>query len=318
MSIKIDLNDKKILHELDKNARISYSEIAKKIRLSKNSVINRIKVLEKNKIILGYNALINVNNLGYTTYDIYLKFKDSSFEKEQEIISDLIKNKHAWLVAKVEGNINLSLLISTKTPEEFDQIWDKIYQKIKPYVEVTRIAILLEYHHFPRKYLMDKYEKETTIIAKRGNNKIDKTDEQLIKLISSNARISLLELSNKLNMTTKTIAARIKHLEKEKIILGYRVNLNFQEMGYNYYKLMINLNDLGIRKQMYNFIQAHKNVVYFDKFIGGSDFEFDVEIESFDKFTAFLDELKKKFGHLINNYNYLNPTMIYKSNYFSN
>jgi len=76
----MDLKDRKILHELDKNARISASEIAKRIRLSKNSVINRIKRLEQEKIILGYNTLTNINNLGYTTYDIYLKFKDTSFE----------------------------------------------------------------------------------------------------------------------------------------------------------------------------------------------------------------------------------------------
>ena len=85
--MKLDLKEKKILHELDKNARISFSEIAKRIRLSKNSVINRIKELEKEEIILGYNTLININSLGYTTYDIYLKFKNTNYEKEKEIIN---------------------------------------------------------------------------------------------------------------------------------------------------------------------------------------------------------------------------------------
>ncbi len=313
----MDLKDRKILHELDKNARISASEIAKRIRLSKNSVINRIKRLEQEKIILGYNTLTNINNLGYTTYDIYLKFKDTSFEKEEEIIDYLMKNKEVWLLAKVEGNINLSLLISTKTAEEFDQIWNNIYGKIKPNIEIVRIAILLEYHHFPRKYLLEKQEKETVIIGKQGNNKIDKLDEELLRLLSSNARISLLELAEKLKLNPKSISLRVKRLEKEKIILGYRVNLNFRKMGYNYYKMMIHLNNLSVRKKLYNYVKTNENVVYFDKFIGGTDFEFDLEIESFEKFLQFLEELKKKFGEAISSYNYLNPTIIYKSEYFS-
>lgn len=313
----MDLKDRKILHELDKNARISFSEIAKRIRLSKNSVINRIRYLEQQQIILGYNTLININALGYTTYDIYLKFKDTTFEKEQEIITDLIRNKAIWLLAKVEGNINLSLLISTKTPEEFNQIWENIYERIKPKVELVRIAILLEYHHFPRKYLLDKSEKETVIIGRRGNLFIDQLDESLLKELSYNARVSSLELAQKLKLNPKTISLRIKKLEKEKVILGYRVNLNFRKMGYNYYKMMINLNQLNVRNEMYNFIKNHKNVVYYDKFIGGTDFEFDLEVESFDIFLQFLEELKKNFGENISNYNYLNPTIIYKAQYFS-
>ena len=315
--MKIDLKDKKILHELDKNARISFSEIAKKIRLSKNSVINRIKEMEKEQVILGYNALININNLGYATYDVYLKFRGTSIEKEQQIIKEMIKNKDIWFVSKCEGNVNLALLISTKTPEEFDEIWNKVYEKIKSYVEIVRIAILLEYHHFSRGYLLEKPSSEAVIIGKRGNNKLDKKDEALLRNLSANARISLLELSEKLNLNPKSIAMRIKKLEKEGIILGYKVNLNFRKIGYTYYKIMLSLNDLKIKPELYNYIKANKNVVYFDKFIGGEDFEFDLEIESFESFLVFMENLKKKFGKAIEGYTYLNPTIIYKSQYFS-
>ena len=314
--MKLDLKNKKILHELDKNARISFSEIATKIRLSKNSVINRIREMEKEEIILGYNALININNLGYTTYDIYLKFKGATLEKEKEIIDSLIKNKNVWLVAKVEGNINLSLLISTKTPEEFDNIWNKIYEGIKPFAKIIRVAILLEYHHFPRNYLLGNYLDETVIIGTRKNNKIDRTDEALLKALSQNARMSLLELSEKLKINPKTISSRLKRLEREEVILGYKINLNFRKIGYTYYKVMLQLNNLKIKSQLYNYIKANKNVIYYDKFIGGEDFEFDLEIESFEEFLNFMEDLKKKFKQAIEDYSYLNPTIIYKSSYY--
>jgi len=316
--MELDLKDKKILYELDKDARISFSEIAKKIKLSKNSVINRIKFLEQEKIILGYNSLININQIGYATYDVYLKFQDTTPEKEQEIIDFVLKNKDVWFVGKVEGNINLALLISTKTPEEFYDIWDKIYRKINKFVKLVRIAILLEYHHFTREYLLDKDASARSIatIGRKEYTEIDEKDIRILKLLSHNARISLLDLSDKLKLTTKAIRERMKKLEKKGVILGYKVNLNFQKLGFDYYKLMISLNDLEIRDKLCDWIRTKPNVVYFDKFINGADFEFDVEIGSFERFIQLLDDMKREFKGAIKEIQWFKPTMIYKSSYF--
>ncbi|VVB79708.1 HTH-type transcriptional regulator LrpA [uncultured archaeon] len=317
--MKIDLYDRKILYELDKNARVSFSKIAKKVRLSKNSVINRIKLLEKEKIILGYNTLINVNQIGYTTYDVYLKFVDTTPEKEQEIIDSVTKNKDVWMVSKVEGAINLAILISTKTPEEFYKIWDTIYRKINNFVKLVRISILLEYHHFTKEYLLDKdaSARSTATIGKKEYTIVDEKDLKILKLLSENARVSLLDLSDKLDLTTKSIRDRIRKLEEKEIILGYKINLNFQKLGFEYYKILVSLNDLEIRDRLYNWIRTKPNVVYFDRFINGADFEFDVEINSFEKFVALLEDMKRDFRGVIQEVQWFKPTMIYKSNYFS-
>ena len=45
--MKLDRKDYRIMHELDLNSRQSYSEIAKKVGLNKDSVINRINKLKK-------------------------------------------------------------------------------------------------------------------------------------------------------------------------------------------------------------------------------------------------------------------------------
>jgi DNA-binding Lrp family transcriptional regulator len=316
--MELDLIDKKILYELDKNARISFSELAKKVRLSKNSVITRVKNLEKDQIILGYNTLINVNQLGYTTYDVYLKFVDTTPEKEQEIIDFALKNKDVWLVSRVEGNINLAILISTKTPEEFYQIWDNIYAKIKRYVELVRIAILLEYHHFTREYLLGKETnlRNSVIIGKREYIEIDEKDQKLLKLFSHNARISLIEISEKIKLTPKAVRERIKKLQQKGIILGYKINFNFEKLGFRYYKLLLTLNELEIRNKLYDWIRSKPNVVYYDKFINGADFEFDVEIESSEKFFELIADMKREFKGNIKEIVWFNPTIIFKSSYF--
>jgi len=42
---KLDLKDRKILHELDKNSRQSFRIIGRKVSLSKDVVANRVKKL---------------------------------------------------------------------------------------------------------------------------------------------------------------------------------------------------------------------------------------------------------------------------------
>ena len=71
--MELDLKDKKILTELEMNARIPHSELGKRIGLSKQVIKYRIEKLEKGKYIQGYNALIDLERLGETIYVVYLK-----------------------------------------------------------------------------------------------------------------------------------------------------------------------------------------------------------------------------------------------------
>ncbi len=61
----IDATDKKILNELQVNARITTKELANKLGLSTTPVFERIKKLEKNGLIKDYVALIDGKKLNY-------------------------------------------------------------------------------------------------------------------------------------------------------------------------------------------------------------------------------------------------------------
>ena len=59
----LDEFDNKILSVLEKNARLSYSEIGEQVGLSRVAVKNRMNILEEKGIIQGYVALINPTGL---------------------------------------------------------------------------------------------------------------------------------------------------------------------------------------------------------------------------------------------------------------
>jgi Lrp/AsnC family leucine-responsive transcriptional regulator len=60
---KIDSIDKNILFELQKNGRLSNIELSKRVGLSATPCLERVKRLENDKFIVGYQAILNPKKL---------------------------------------------------------------------------------------------------------------------------------------------------------------------------------------------------------------------------------------------------------------
>lgn len=63
MTKKIDRIDKNILFELQKNGRLSNIELSKRVGLSATPCLERVKRLESDKFIIGYQAILNPHHL---------------------------------------------------------------------------------------------------------------------------------------------------------------------------------------------------------------------------------------------------------------
>jgi len=61
----LDELDTKILRRLNENARQSFRDIARELRVSISTISNRVKRLEREGIILGYAPLLDEKKLGY-------------------------------------------------------------------------------------------------------------------------------------------------------------------------------------------------------------------------------------------------------------
>ncbi len=64
--------------------------------------------------------------------------------------------------------------------------------------------------------------------------KLDKRDLQIISLLLMNSRVSAREIARRLGLSTGTVQARLKRLEAIGVIKGYTVDLNLEELGYQF------------------------------------------------------------------------------------
>lgn len=297
--IKLDLKDRKILYELDKNSRQSNSEIAKNVGLNKNTVNYKIKRMTDEGIISGYYATIDSSKLGYFSVRIYLKFFNTTSEEEEKMIKWLKENKTVGVLARIETICDLVLMTWVRDIYEFEDFLGEFKKRFRKYFWQERVHIFSGVLHFKRKYLLPENKRdlrEFESIGGREKVNYDELDLKILRLIAENARMPLIEISEKLKADDRTIAFRIKQLEKKKVIQGYRVNLNLSKLGYEYYKINFILDDYAKHSQLQDFCQNHLNVIYIDKTLEDLDFEIDVEIKNKEELFKLIEEIKKKFN----------------------
>ena len=116
--IKLDLTDRKILAELDKNCRIPTTKLARIVRKSRQAVEYRIEQLVKKGVIVSFNAAFNPHKMGYKIYKIYLKLRNVPEEK-QKLFEYLKSSGIVYWMGECSGTWDLIFAVFTKNDYEF-------------------------------------------------------------------------------------------------------------------------------------------------------------------------------------------------------
>lgn len=314
--VKLDLKDRKILFELDTNSRQSYQEIANNVGLSKDSVFYRIKRLEREGIIQRYQTLIDVGKLGYTSFRIFYKLQNTTPEKEEEILNYLKNHRIVVWMASVEGYWAINTWILCKEISELEAFWKDFTFKYINHLADKQLSVFTDITYFSRAYFLPDKKNEISIkfVTAPKKTEVDKTDIKILQILNLNARISLLEISEKIGLSAKQISARIRSLEERKIIIGYRTMFDLQKLGYLYYRLHIKVKNLTKEREntFRQFAFIHPNIIYDHYSICGPDLEIDIQVESIEKLRSIINELKDKFSDIIQGYDVLQYLKEYK------
>ena len=304
---KLDLRDWQLLRELDLDARRPLSSLAKKLRLSKEGIAYRVKRLVEKGVIRGFNAIVDISTLGYFGGGFMVKFQHCTREKEQEIIDYFKPKESVWWLNSRGGEYNLGVAIWAKNTHEFYMFQEEFLEEYRGNMMKTKPRIYHKMYQFPRTYLGKKRvqrEEKPKILWNGIPQKYDKIDFSILKLISTNARLSHVEIARRLKLTPAIVSYRIKKMEEKGIILGYRAVLDLDKIGYYWYKVDFYINDFKRKKELLAFASAHPNIIYAYDAIGAADFEIELEVRGTDELLGVIDEIRSRFSDLIINYEY--------------
>jgi len=296
-AINMDMKDRKILYELDMDARQPISRIAKKVRLSKETVNYRMKQLEKKGIIKGYYAALDISKLGYLFCRIFLRFQNVSQQKEQEIINFCKKYYCAGWMYTVDGSWDLVFAIYPKDIKEIEKFCDSLSYKYGKFILNKSISIATTIWHFKNNYLYEKKDYSEAILGEQSTIKIDSKDFELLRLLARNARFPIIDLAQKLKLSPNAVKYRIKNLVQNKIIIAFRADININALGYEHYKVFLQLQNLDQSKldNLIDFFRKNNNVIYVTKPLGPADLEFEIILRNEKELHVFLRELRNRF-----------------------
>jgi DNA-binding Lrp family transcriptional regulator len=320
MAEKLDLKDRKILYELDKNARIPSSTIAKKVGLTPEGVNYRIKRFEKEGIVTGYQTVINLSKLGIIQFKIVLSLHYISEKELEDIIIELKKKEYTKHIGTVFGNWDLIISMEAGDYSKVEEIKNEVLSMFGKSVREKAISILVNTNVFSRNYFMEVNTKVDSrkIMDNSERIKLDKLDMEILKIISVNSRKSLVDLADKLHSTVRIINYRIKQMEKKEIISGYRISIDYNKLGIKFYKCFLYLGSPDLRRinELKNYFVSHKNIIHDVKVLGNWDYEPEFEVFSEEEFEKILGEMKDKFSDIISRVDVVTIRKEYKFVYF--
>lgn len=288
----LDKTDKKILFELEKNARIPDTQLAKKVNKSKDSVRYRINKLEEQGIIKNYKTWIDYSKLGFRTSTIYLSTLNLA-EKKQQLINQLKKDKRVYWYGIAEGVWNIGITYFIKSNQDLLNIKNELASKYKDLITDLKITSLAGVSVHEKTFLIDEPSKFTTFTEETENIKLDKIEKEILKNIYFNSKINLAELSHKCNSTVDIVRGRMKKLEKQGIIIRYTIEIDYQKIGYELYKSFVYLSNYSPSEitSMMNFAEKSNKIINVVKQIAPWEFELILFVKDFQEYLQTTKEL---------------------------
>ncbi len=138
----IDERDRKILEELCRNSRISYSELAKKLGISDVAIIKRIRKLEETGVIKKYTIVVDPSKLGYKS----ISFTGINVDPQKlfNVIEELKGMDEIKYLALTSGDHHLIAVIWCSDQDELREIHRRIsmidgVERIYPSILINKL-----------------------------------------------------------------------------------------------------------------------------------------------------------------------------------
>lgn len=134
---------------------------------------------------------------------------------------------------------------------------------------------------------------------------MDLINEQIIKELSNDSRLSMSELGRRVHLSSPAVKERVLQLEEKQIIKKYTIELNQKKYGYPISAII----EATIKNTRYEDFKAHikreENIDFCYRISGAACFMLKANFKTFEDGETFIDELIP-FAHTKTNFIFSN------------
>ena len=268
IEVKLDAKDVKLLQNYCENATMPLKLLAKKIGLSREATAYRIKRLTKEGLITRIAAKIDASRFYPNAYCLFLRFSKLNDAIRNMAVDVLVKNENTMWVTTAGGEFDLITSFLTQNSEQLariiKQLESALGKNLKDYAVLT-------YEKEYKNRFSDLFDEQGTIEhtphiirAYQPAGTLDDADLTLLYALSLNANLTNKQLSEMTSLTPEAVRIRIKNLEKQNLIHGYRAMLDICKLKRETYYLLIKFDGLSAENEqkLQTYILQNKHIYY--------------------------------------------------------
>jgi Lrp/AsnC family leucine-responsive transcriptional regulator len=142
--------------------------------------------------------------------------------------------------------------------------------------------------------LWDNTETKSTGGYVMAGNIPDATDWRILDILQENARTSINEMAGALNLSVEETSSRVRRMEEDGVITGYRAEINPRKAGYNISAIISVSTDGASHDQIINDALANNpEVTSCWSVTGASDFMIEAHVPSLEFLEELLNDLAR-------------------------
>ncbi|MDD5015438.1 MAG: Lrp/AsnC family transcriptional regulator [Atribacterota bacterium] len=313
--------DRKLIYELEKDARQPVTTLAKALRASQQVISYRLKALEEKEIVGEYYTILNIGKLGYTSFRTMIRLTEINESIHKQIIGYLKKQPNVLWLVECGGRWDILVNFLAKNIVHYEQLLSSLRKEFPKNIQNYDILTTVSGMQFGRDYLLSNRrisEASPKFGGEVESEKLDKLDLKILSNLSENARMNAVEISESCEVSPNTTILRIKDLKKRGIIQGFKPLIHLEKTSFKAYKALIKFQNLteAREKAIVEKARENVNIVGIIKLIGSWDFEIEFEIQNNEQLLKLTRDFRDEFKDVIKELEVMPLYREYKYNFF--
>jgi len=297
--MKLTQQDIKLLAYIYQGSREPITKIAKECKLSREQVNYKLKKFQDNGLIKKFVTIFNYPSLGYNVFSILL------LKSNKEI--KLTNTRGIIGYSNIIGTYDYYIILLSKNEQEMKKTIMQIVSENKEIVENYKIIKPYFTEMYPLKFIQNRLTFD--ILEKTEKQKLTEADKKILKILEKDARIKIIRLAGKLNISAELALYKLRNLQKKKVILGTKADFDIKILGFNYSMIALNLFNISnrIEEQVKKFAKENKLVNSLILSIEEPQIVIQLFHKKHEELTSAITKIKRLLGSNIKNIELMFP-----------
>jgi Lrp/AsnC family leucine-responsive transcriptional regulator len=124
VAVNLDLVDWMIIEQLQREARVSLSELGRRVKLSPSAVTERVRNLESLGVITGYHAVVDLAKVGYPVLAVVrLKYPGNHHQPLRRLLAE---RREILECLRTTGDDCYTLKVAAASMEHLETLVDEL------------------------------------------------------------------------------------------------------------------------------------------------------------------------------------------------